>query len=642
MTEAVQDRTGQDRTGQDRTGQDRTGQDRREDGWKLLRESLWEQRRGLGAGVAIGLLWAFGKVSVPQLTKLGIDRGIEGRGSLVFWAGMVVAAGVIAGLFTGWRRWLAFRESRWIETRLRERIFDHIVRLHIGFHDVTQTGQLMSRAASDLQQVQAFVVMIPITLSNLAMVIAVVVLLIASEPALALVALMPLPFVSLLASRFSRQIHPVVLAVQQEQAQLATVVEESVSGIRVIKGFGAEGVQGAKVRVEADDIRRVSMDAARIRSRFLPALDLLPALGLIAVLGIGGHRVMSGDMTVGDLVKFNAYITMLIWPLRNLAMTVALAQRASVALTRIQEVLGTRNEIVDPIQPVTLPGIGPATSTLGRVHFDHVSFTFPGKSDVRVIDDFDVDIEPGSAVAIVGSTGSGKTTLARLLTRFYDVDAGAIRIDGVDIRDLALADLRHAVGIVFEETFLFNDTVSQNIAFSRPDATPADIERSARLAGAHEFVESLPLGYGTVVGERGFSLSGGQRQRIAIARAILSNPRILVLDDATSAVDPSKEHEIREAMATVMADRTTLIIAHRAGTIALAKQVILLDGGRVAARGTHDELMRSSARYRQVLAAWVVRDDTGEENEGSSLLKTSLPATSFPDGEEMRSKGGVV
>ncbi len=576
-------------------------------GWHLLGRSLWEQRRGLAAGVGIGLLWALGKVSVPQLTKLGIDRGIEGSGSLVFWSALVVAAGIVAGIFTGWRRWLAFRESRWIETRLRERIFDHIVRLHIGFHDVMQTGQLMSRAASDLQQVQAFVVMIPITLSNLAMVIAVVVLLLVSQPVLALVALAPLPFVSVLASRFSRRIHPAVLAVQQEQAQLATVVEESVSGIRVIKGFGAEVVQSAKVRAEAEDIRRVSMDAAKIRSRFLPALDLLPALGLVAVLGIGGHRVMDGEMTIGDLVKFNAYITMLIWPLRNLAMTVALAQRASVALTRVHEVLSTRNEISELAHPKPLPHS--ADGALGRVTFDHVSFTFPGR-DEPVIEDLSVNIEPGAAVAIVGATGSGKSTLVRLLARFYDVDEGSIRIDGVDVRDVALADLRGAVGIVFEDTFLFNDTVASNIAFARPDASRADIERAARLAGADEFVSALPQGYDTVIGERGFSLSGGQRQRIAIARAIASNPRILVLDDATSAVDPSKEHEIREAMRTVMKDRTTLIIAHRTGTIALAERVIFIDEGRVTAEGEHEELMRTCERYRQVLAAWVDREET--------------------------------
>lgn len=558
------------------------------------------------------MLWAVGKVSVPQLTKLGIDRGIQGRGSLALWAGLVVGAGVIAGIFTGWRRWLAFRESRWTETHLRERIFDHLLRLHIGYHDTMQTGQLMSRAASDLQQVQAFVVMIPITLSNLAMVIAVVALLVSSQPMLALIALAPLPFVSLLASRFSHQIHPAVLAVQQEQAQLATVVEETVSGIRVIKGFGAEGVQFDKVQLEADDIRRVSLDAARIRSRFLPALDLLPSIGLVAVLGIGGHRVIDSAMTVGDLVKFNAYITMLIWPLRNLAMTVALGQRASVALTRVREVLDTRTRIADPQHPVALPNVEPA----GRIEFDHVEFRFTDRSE-PIIEDFDVDIEPGSAVALVGATGSGKTTLVRLLARFYDVDGGSIRIDGVDVRDLSLTDVRHAIGIVFEDTFLFNDSVAANISFARPDASEHDIVNAARLAGAHEFIQDLPNGYDTVIGERGFSLSGGQRQRIAIARAILADPRILVLDDATSAVDPSKEHEIRDAMATVMKGRTTLVIAHRAGTIALANRVVLLDEGRVAAEGTHEELMNSSERYRQVLASWVVQDELGDAPHSS-------------------------
>jgi ATP-binding cassette subfamily B protein len=272
----------------------------------------------------------------------------------------------------------------------------------------------------------------------------------------------------------------------------------------------------------------------------------------------------------------------------------------------------TRNEIVDPVDPRPLARIDSDRAALGRVRFEDVSFAFPGR-DVPVIRNFDLSIEPGSAVAIVGATGSGKTTLVRLLARFYDVDSGSISIDDTDIRDLRLEDLRRAVGIVFEETFLFNDSVAANIAFARPDADRADIERAAQLAGAHEFVRALPEGYGTVIGERGFSLSGGQRQRIAIARAILANPRVLILDDATSAVDPSKEHEIRDAMATVMAGRTTIVIAHRAGTIALAQRVVLVDEGGVAADGTHDELMRTSERYRQVLAAWVVRDDTGDE-----------------------------
>ncbi len=589
-----------------------TQQDDTRQGWRLLRLALGQQRGGLAIGVIVGLFWAVGKVSVPQLTKMGIDRGIEGSGNLVFWSGLVVAAGVIAGLFTAMRRWYAFRESRWIETRLREQIFSHLLKLHVGYHDKIQTGQLMSRASSDLQQLQAFVVMIPITLSNLAMLIAVVALLIASQPMLALFALAPLPIVNVLASRFSRQIHPVVLAVQQEQAQLATVVEESVSGVRVIKGFGAEQVQARKLKTEADDIWNVSLDAAKIRSKFLPALDLLPSIGLIAVLGIGGHRVINEQMTVGDLVKFNAYITMLIWPLRNLAMTVALAQRASVALVRVDEVLSTPSLVIDPLSPTSLPA-PKADRLVGEVIFDNAVFAYEGASPI--INHFSVNIRPGQAIALVGATGSGKSTVVRLLTRFHDVQQGSIRLDGIDVRQLTLNDLRNAIGIVFEETFLFHDSVADNISFSRPDATPEVIERAARLAGAHDFITELPNGYQTILGERGYSLSGGQRQRIAIARAIVSDPRVLVLDDATSAVDPSKEHEIREAMATVMKGRTTIVIAHRPGTIALADTVILLDEGRAVAVGTHEGLLANNERYRQVLAAWEVRESDGDDDE---------------------------
>jgi ATP-binding cassette subfamily B protein len=589
-----------------------TQQDDTRQGWRLLRLALGQQRGGLAIGVVVGLFWAVGKVSVPQLTKMGIDRGIEGSGNLFFWAGLVVAAGVIAGLFTAMRRWYAFRESRWIETRLREQIFSHLLKLHVGYHDKMQTGQLMSRASSDLQQLQAFVVMIPITLSNLAMLIAVVALLIVSQPMLAMFALAPLPIVNVMASRFSRQIHPAVLAVQQEQAQLATVVEESVSGVRVIKGFGAEQVQARKLKTEADDIWNVSLVAAKIRSKFLPALDLLPSIGLIAVLGIGGHRVINGQMTVGDLVKFNAYITMLIWPLRNLAMTVALAQRASVALVRVDEVLSTPSLVIDPLSPTSLP-VPMAGRPVGEVIFDDTVFAYEGASPI--INHFSVTIQPGQAIALVGATGSGKSTVVRLLTRFHDVQQGSIRLDGIDVRQLKLSELRTAVGIVFEETFLFHDSVADNIAFSRPDATPEVIERAARLAGAHDFIMELPDGYQTILGERGYSLSGGQRQRIAIARAIVSDPRVLVLDDATSAVDPSKEHEIREAMATVMKGRTTIVIAHRPGTIALADTVILLDEGRAVAVGTHEGLLASNERYRQVLAAWEVRESDGDDDE---------------------------
>jgi ATP-binding cassette subfamily B protein len=577
-------------------------------GWPLLRRVLWEQRKGLMAGMVIGLAWSASKVAVPRLTRISVDRGVIGRESLWFWAGLIAAMAVIAGVFSGWRRWVAFRESRLTETRLREQLFGHIMKLHVGYHDHTQTGQLMSRASSDMQQIQGFVVMIPLTASNFAMVIAVVIVLFTSQPFLALIALAPLPVVNILAQRFSRTIHPAVLAVQAEQAQLATVVEESVTGVRVVKGFGAEAVQAEKLRVEADDIRRESLKSARVRSTFLPALDLLPNLGMIAVLGIGGHRVLNGEMTTGQMIEFFQYIVLLVAPLRSLGMTVAFGQRAAAALLRVNEVLNTVPEVDDPPKPRSLPVEAP----VGGVRFRHVTFGYDPKAPV--LRGFDLTIEPGRSVALVGATGSGKSTVARLLTRFYDVQDGKVQIDGVDVRDLRLTDLRKAVGIVFEDTFLFNDTVIGNIAFAKPDAPIEDVHRAAMLAGAHDFVTQLPDGYDTVIGERGFSLSGGQRQRIAIARAILADPRVLVLDDATSAVDPSKEHEIRDAMATVMRGRTTIVIAHRAGTIALADTVVLVDDGRVVATGTHEELLVTSERYREVLAALREEDEADESD----------------------------
>jgi ATP-binding cassette, subfamily B, bacterial len=565
---------------------------------------LAEQRAGLIAGMVVGLLWSASKVTVPKLTSLAVDRAILGSGSLLFWSSLIAAMAVVAGTFTAWRRWFAFRESRLTETKLREQLFAHIMRLHVAFHDHTQTGQLMSRASSDLLQIQGFVVMIPITASNLAMVSAIVVILFVQQPILALVALAPLPFLNVLATRFSRRIHPAVLAVQQEQAQLATVVEESVSGVRVIKGFGAHEVTAARLRTEADDIRTVSLQAAKVRSAFLPALDLLPNLGLLAVLALGGHLVLNGDMSRGQMLEFMQYIGLLIFPLRNLGMTVAFGQRAAAALLRVNEVLSTVPAVADPAQPRSLP----TGTAVGAVEFDHVSFGYSEESPV--LRDFHLSIPAGASVAVVGGTGGGKSTVARLLIRFYDVNDGSIRVDGVDIRDVPLSDLRQEVSVVFEDTFLFHDTVGANIAFARPDASQAEVEAAARLSGAHDFIVRLPDGYGTTIGERGYSLSGGQRQRIALARAIVANPRVLVLDDATSAVDPSKEHEIREAMRTVMDGRTTIVIAHRPGTIALADTVVLLDEGRVAATGTHDELLVTNERYRAVLAALMEGDDT--------------------------------
>jgi ATP-binding cassette, subfamily B, bacterial len=447
-------------------------------------------------------------------------------------------------------------------------------------------------------------------------VLAVTVILASIDPVLTVLALGSLPFMNVLATRFSRRLYPSVMGIQRESAELAAVVEESVAGVRVIKGLGAERVQAARLKSEAEDVYDESMAAARTRASFLPGLELLPNIGLIAVLAYGGHQVLNGSLSLGSLIAFNIYIAMLVWPLRMLGMIVAQAQRAVVSAERVDEVLATAPLVADAPHPVPLPA-GPGGRDLrshgrsgrgigGAVVFDGVHFAYGGRTPV--LDGFDLGVMPGESVALVGATGSGKSTVARLIPRFYDVEAGRIALDGVDVRDLRLRDLRRAIGIVFEDTFLFSDTIAANIAFADPDAPHAAIERAARLAGAHEFICELGDGYATRIGERGYSLSGGQRQRIAIARAILADPRVLILDDATSAVDPTKEHEIRDALAGVMSGRTTIVIAHRPATIALADRVVLIDSGRVAAEGTHESLLATDHRYRQVLAAAAARE----------------------------------
>jgi ATP-binding cassette, subfamily B, bacterial len=581
-------------------------------GWRLILQSVRARRAGLILGVSTGLAWTAAKVSTGLIVKTAVDRGIESNdmGALVRWSLTLGVVAVFSATFTGLRRYLAFREARWIEADLRDRLFAHLQRLHFAFHDRSQTGQLMSRANTDLQQVQAFVVMIPLTISNAVTVLAVTVILALIDPMLTLLALGSLPFMNVLATRFSRRLYPSVMGIQRESAELAAVVEESVAGVRVIKGLGAERVQATRLKGEAEDVYDQSMAAARTRARFLPGLELLPNIGLIAVLGYGGHQVLNGNLSLGSLIAFNVYIAMLVWPLRMLGMIVAQAQRAVVSAERVQEVLATDPLVADSPHPVGLPAARPnggaSGGPVGAVAFEGVRFSYGARTSV--LDGFDLRVRPGESVALVGATGSGKTTVARLIPRFYDVEAGRITLDGIDVRDLRLRDLRQAVGIVFEDTFLFSDTIAANIAFADPDAPHAAIERAARLAGADEFIGELGDGYATRIGERGYSLSGGQRQRIAIARAILADPRVLILDDATSAVDPTKEHEIRDALTSVMRGRTTIVIAHRPATIALADRVVLVDSGRVAAEGTHASLLATDHRYRQVLAAAAARE----------------------------------
>jgi ATP-binding cassette subfamily B protein len=560
-------------------------------------ETVRPQKWWVAGGVAAGVMWTAAKLTVPLLAAAAVDDGMRAGdgGKVLVLTLIMVAVGVVQAVSTGTRRFAAFRIALRTETDLRQRLFAHLQRLHFAFHDQAQTGQLMARANTDIQQVETVVILIPLTIASCLTMAGVLTIMLIKSPVLAILGLGALPFLNIAATRFSNRIAPVNLALQQELADLSGVVEESLAGVRVVKGFGAEQMQVKRLEAESKSVLDESLAAAKLRAGFIPLIDFLPTLSMVAILWYGGHQVLEGNLQVGDILAFNLYVLMLIWPLRMIGMLIAQSSRASAGAGRVHEILETDPEIRSRTGAVALPD-GP-----GAVRLEGVRFGYgPGRA---VLNGLDLDIRGGEAVALVGATGSGKTTVARLLPRFYDVEAGRVLIDGVDVRDMQVRDLRKAIGIVFEDTFLFSDTVRENIAFADPEASMDAVRRAARLAGADEFVEALPDDYDTVIGEHGFSLSGGQRQRIAIARAVIADPRVLILDDATSSVDPTKEHEIRSALGEVMAGRTTIIIAHRPATIALADRVVLIHDGLAAATGTHAELLATSAEYRAVLAA---------------------------------------
>jgi ATP-binding cassette subfamily B protein len=412
---------------------------------------------------------------------------------------------------------------------------------------------------------------------------------------LALIVLIPVPFVTVGAWLYSRRYDRGTRELQESWAEASTLVEETVSGVRVVKGLGAGDALIGRFRWRSTEIMDRALALARLDAVFLPVLEMLPLLGIAAVLFFGGRRVIEGTLTVGSFVAFSAYVVMLVWPLRILGQRVTTVQKALAASGRITEVLEAEPALREPRHPAELE-----RPVRGDVRLDEVRF---GHEDGHpVLDGLDLHLAPGESLALVGATGSGKSTVAGLLARLYDPDGGRVLLDGHDLRELRLADVRRVVALVFEETFLFSESVRENIRLGRPEASNDEVERAAELAGAAAFVDDLPKRYDTVLGERGFSLSGGQRQRIAIARAILADPALLVLDDATSAVDATKEHEIRAALGEVMHGRTTLVIAHRPATIALADRVAVLEGGRIVEQGTHGELIARSPRYRALLA----------------------------------------
>ena len=551
-----------------------------------------------------GVAWSFGlalaamlmTVAIPFLVGKGIDAVDDGRRSDLLTIGLLIAgAGIGRLVLTYARRTVAGHVSLGVEYDLRERMYGHLLSLELAFFDRQQTGQLMSRATVDLQAVRFFLgyglvfiiqSALTILLAGAAMVFV--------DPGLAALSLLPVPFVIVIAFRYGTRSRPAIQEVQQRLAELTADVEESIGGVRVIKAFAAEERQARRIRTSAERVFTQSMISTRLQAFYNPFIGFLPQLGLAAILFFGGRRVIDGSLTIGDFTAFYTYLLMLLGPMRSLGFLLGLSQRATASGKRIFQVLDRAPAITAPA------GAPPLPEGNGRVELRGVTVQYEG-SPVPALEGIDLDVAAGTTVALVGATGSGKTTLVQLLPRLYDVSAGAVLIDGADVRSLDPDALRHAIAVVTDDPFLFSATLAENIAYGRPDATREEVELAAQRAQAADFIARLPDGYATRVGERGLTLSGGQRQRIAIARALLADPRILVLDDATSSVDATTEGAIKEALREVMRGRTTLVIAHRLSTIALADEIVVLEAGRVAAHGTHDELLELSPLYAEIV-----------------------------------------
>ncbi|MHB1988727.1 MAG: ABC transporter ATP-binding protein [Acidimicrobiales bacterium] len=537
------------------------------------------------------------QVQIPNLLNKAIDNSIVRHVvPLSFYVWWIIGLGVAGGV-TGYISRLAIYKTAYsIEFDLRNIIYDHLAKMSFSFYDRVQSGQLISRANSDIRSVQMYMTFAPLILVQCSIAIVAFGFMLSINLPLAFIAMVTMPVVYLVSVKMRKSMFPVSWIIQARLADVATIVDENVSGVRVVKSFAAEDQQLKALARAATGVRWSYIKDADLRARFTPPVQNLPQLGLVLVLLFGGYMVIHGHLGVGAILAFNAYLLMMQIPFTMLGMLIMMGQRAAASAERIYEILDERSDIIDR------PGAVDLIGCRGDLHFHQACFSYPGGDRPQVLDRFDLHIRPGETVALVGRTGSGKSTVARLIARFYDLDEGSVQIDGNDVRDLTIASLRANIGVVIDEPFLFSISIRDNIAYGRPTANIEEIRAAARAALADEFIEDLPQGYDTVVGERGYTLSGGQRQRIAIARALLVNPPILILDDATSAIDVHVEQQIHRALRELMKGRSTLLVAHRLSTIALADRVVLLEGGRVVADGRHHDLLESSPLYAEVLA----------------------------------------
>ena len=541
-------------------------------------------------------------VLIPWVVGQAVNAVEEGDLNQLFWlAGAILGAAVLRLALTVIRRIIAGQVSLAVEFDLRQEMYSHLMSLELGFFDRNQTGQLMSRATVDLQAIRFFLGygLIFFSQSILTVFLAGVVMFVIN-PWLALIALAPAPLIVFTALRYTRQSRPAMQEVQQRVAELTAQAEESVTGIRVVKAFAREDHQFERFQGAVDRLFDQSIISTRIQAFFTPLIGALPMIGTALVLLVGGHAVLNGNLDLGQFTAFYIYMLMLSGPLRAVGMVLGMGQRAIAAGNRLFEVLDREPGITSK------PDAKPLPVGSGKVGFEGVSLSY-GPEASEALHDIDLEVPAGARIALVGPSGSGKTSLAALLARLYDPTEGSVRIDDADLRNVKVPSLRSQIAYVADDSFLFSDSIAANIAYARAGASREEIERAARLAQAAGFIEALPEGYETVVGERGLTLSGGQRQRVAIARAILADPRILILDDATSSLDATTEQQLRAGLAEAMADRTTFVIGHRLSTISLADEVVLLEMGRIVDRGTVEELTERSGLFRELT------DGSGQE-----------------------------
>jgi ATP-binding cassette subfamily B protein len=566
---------------------------------KLLGDYKWLTIAGFAlafAQMGLGLL-------VPRVIQLTINNALLGgeTGLLVTYGLALLGIALVRFVVGVLRRLASGKASLGIEYDLRNRMWSHILRQSFSYFDRWPTGQLMSRAMSDVQNVRMFLGYgLVFFATNIVMMIAISIILLVMDWKLALLSLAFMPFLLLVTIRFSLRLKPILKDVQQKIADVTAAAEENVVGSRIVRIFAREDDELVKFSDRSYKVFEASVAAARVRAVYIPLIAFIPNLAVAFLVYYGGRQVIDGSLSLGSLVAFYSYLMMLVYPAQVIGWLVGLAQRAIASGERVYEVLDSPLEMTErpDAKPLTGPlglpaGAGPA-GPAGAVTFDDVWFSYV---DRPVLQGVSLEVPAGRTLALVGHTGCGKTTLTNLVPRFYDTGAGRVLIDGQDVRDLQLADLRSHIGIVTQDPFLFSASIAENIRFGRPEASEDEVQAAARAAQADDFIEALPEGYETVVGERGFTLSGGQRQRIAIARALVMDPRILILDDATSSVDVETEFKIRAALQEVMRGRTTFIIAHRPSTISLADEVVVLEHGQIEERGAHEDLMAAGGLY---------------------------------------------